>query len=87
MSFGLKPLEDFRLWQRFDLIPAVNAVNGHIIHLFKIDFLNIGTSSVPFAVTQKRRKGWLMQWRLGVVDLLIEAQTRGMQGLAFAMID
>lgn len=52
----------------------------------QIDVLSIGTTATPFDVNHKRRKGGLWQWGVGVVDLLMEAQMKGMLGLAFATV-
>ncbi len=51
----------------------------------QIDILSIGTTCEPFDVNKRRRKGGLLRWNRGIIDLLQEAQVRGMLGLACMM--
>ncbi|MEQ1828698.1 MAG: CBASS cGAMP-activated phospholipase [Pirellula sp.] len=64
------------------LVEATTALNWPID---QIDVLSIGTTSEPFDVNEKRRKGGLLRWNKGIVDLLQEAQVCGTLGLAWAM--
>lgn len=64
------------------LIEATTALDWPVD---QIDVLSIGTTSEPFDVNQKRRNGGPLQWNIGALDLLMEAQVRGTLGLASAM--
>jgi patatin-like phospholipase/acyl hydrolase len=68
------------------MVGIVEATSALGLRADQIDVLSIGTTSAPFDVNHQRRKGGIWQWGVGVVDLLMEAQTRGMQGLAFATV-
>jgi hypothetical protein len=47
-----------------------------------VDVLSIGTTSVPFDVSRARRKGGILQWNKGLVDLLMQAQSEAALGQA-----
>jgi len=64
------------------LIEATTALEWPID---QIDILSVGTTSVPFDVSRRRRNGGILSWNSGIVDLLQEAQVRGTIGLASAM--
>lgn len=68
------------------MVGIVEATSALGFHPSQIDVLSIGTTSIPFDISHARRKGGLLSWNIGVVDLLMEAQGKGMQGLAFATV-
>ena len=42
-----------------------------------IEILSVGTTTEPFHVSPRRRKGGLLFWHKGIVDLLMQAQVAG----------
>lgn len=51
----------------------------------QIDVLSIGTTSTPFDIKRNKRRAGLFGWNKGVVDVLQQAQSSGMLGVARAM--
>lgn len=43
----------------------------------EIEVLSVGTTSEPFHVSKARRLGGLLQWNIGIVDLIMQAQIAG----------
>jgi uncharacterized protein len=64
------------------MVAIVEATSALAWPIDKIDVLSIGTTSAPFEICHKRRKGGLARWNKGLVDLLMEAQVQGTLGLA-----
>jgi hypothetical protein len=42
-----------------------------------IDILSIGTTTEPFHVSRGRRKGGILSWNKGIIDVLMQAQVAG----------
>lgn len=59
----------------------------HILEhpLKDVEILSIGTTSTPFHVNERRRKGGLVAWNKGLIDLFSQAQVEGTVGQAMLM--
>ena len=53
--------------------------------LDRIDVLSVGTTTSPFHVKPKKQEAGCLGWARVTIPLLLEAQARGMAGLAHAV--
>lgn len=79
---GLR-LVDGGVWANNPVAVGVNEAIGVLSCQFdRIDVLSIGTTTSPFHLKPKKQEAGRLGWARVTIPLLLEAQARGMAGLA-----
>jgi patatin-like phospholipase/acyl hydrolase len=78
---------DGGVWSNTPVLAAIAEAKHYLgISLSEIEVLSVGTTSVPFNVARNKSAGAL-QWNIGMIDLMFEAQSEAALAQANLLLD